>query len=126
MAGSRRKKEPGPDSHRFDALYQGTTSFREAVLVVEILGAVEMGAFDVGGGAVGDGADFSRERLCISLVGPVSISAPMAFEVNIRGIPHLAENERDMGHPWVRGKERTPNNTVSSPAGRQSRWSRLP
>jgi hypothetical protein len=23
-------------------------------------------------------------------------------------IPHLAKNERDMGHPFVRGKERSP------------------
>ena len=32
---------------------------------------VEIGAFDVGGGAVGDGADVSRERLRIALVEPL-------------------------------------------------------
>jgi hypothetical protein len=26
-----------------------------------------------------------------------------ALPVEVRGIPHLAKNERDMGHPWVYG-----------------------
>jgi hypothetical protein len=41
--------------------------------------------------------------------------------VEHRGIPHLAKNERDMGHPLVGGRERSPNNTVSSPRGSAKR-----
>jgi hypothetical protein len=29
----------------------------------------------------------------------VSLSRPREKKVEIRGIPHLAKNERDMGHP---------------------------
>jgi hypothetical protein len=27
-------------------------------------------------------------------------------KVRVRGIPHLAKNERDMGHPTIRGREK--------------------
>jgi hypothetical protein len=27
-------------------------------------------------------------------------------KVNVRGLPHLAKNERDMGHPTILGRDR--------------------
>jgi hypothetical protein len=30
---------------------------------------------------------------------PLALESPEALTVNICGIPHLAKNERDMGHP---------------------------
>jgi hypothetical protein len=27
-------------------------------------------------------------------------------KVKVRGLPHLAKHERDMGHPMIRGRER--------------------
>jgi hypothetical protein len=29
-------------------------------------------------------------------------------QIGIRGLPHLAKNERDVGHPLVRGQEKSP------------------
>jgi hypothetical protein len=37
-------------------------------------------------------------------------SAPEGRPIEVRGIPHLAKNERDMGHPSIRG-------TMSSSTG---------
>jgi hypothetical protein len=34
----------------------------------------------------------------------------LATDVKVRGIPHLAKNERDVGHPSVRGGERFQTN----------------
>jgi hypothetical protein len=36
-------------------------------------------------------------------------------KVEVRGIPHLAKNERDMGHPTLCGKEKTewPNRKIA-------------
>jgi hypothetical protein len=31
----------------------------------------------------------------------VKLSAPETLEIKSRGIPHLAKNERDMGHPQI-------------------------
>jgi hypothetical protein len=28
------------------------------------------------------------------------------MQIGSRGIPHLAKNERDMGHPLIRGRDR--------------------
>jgi hypothetical protein len=33
-------------------------------------------------------------------------------KVKVRGLPHLAKNERDMGHPTIRGKEKAGSPTV--------------
>jgi hypothetical protein len=33
-------------------------------------------------------------------------SVPWELPIEIRGIPHLAKNERDMGHPLIRGTTR--------------------
>jgi hypothetical protein len=30
-------------------------------------------------------------------------SAPQRLPIEVRGIPYLAKNERDMGHPLIRG-----------------------
>jgi hypothetical protein len=30
-------------------------------------------------------------------------SAPQAMPIEVRGLPHLAKNERDMGHPLILG-----------------------
>src|ERR1700733_8798776 len=34
-------------------------------------------------------------------------SSLAATNVKVRGIPHLAKNERDVGHPWFRGGVRS-------------------
>jgi hypothetical protein len=36
----------------------------------------------------------------------MSFGSRWAFKVGICGIPHLAKNERDMGHPEIRGEDR--------------------
>jgi hypothetical protein len=33
-------------------------------------------------------------------------SALQGLPIEVRGIPHLAKNERDMGHPLIRGTMR--------------------
>jgi hypothetical protein len=33
-------------------------------------------------------------------------SALQELPIEVRGIPHLAKNERDMGHPMIRGRDR--------------------
>jgi hypothetical protein len=33
-------------------------------------------------------------------------SALQELPIEVRGIPHLAKNERDMGHPLIRGQDR--------------------
>jgi len=44
----------------FDRAARCRGSFGEAALVVEILSVIEIGTFDVGGGAVGYGPDIGR------------------------------------------------------------------
>jgi hypothetical protein len=37
---------------------------------------------------------------------PSRLSEPLGKKVEVRGIPHLAKNERDVGHPsFVEGKD---------------------
>jgi hypothetical protein len=36
----------------------------------------------------------------------LDFSAFRELPIEIRGIPHLAKNERDMGHPMIRGRDR--------------------
>jgi hypothetical protein len=33
-------------------------------------------------------------------------------KVKVRGLPHLAKNERDMGHPTILGREKTKRNLI--------------
>ena len=33
-------------------------------------------------------------------------SALQELPIEVRGLPHLAKNERDMGHPLIRGRDR--------------------
>jgi hypothetical protein len=40
-----------------------------------------------------------------------NLSAPDILEINNRGIPHLAKNERDMGHPQIGCKYRIEEDT---------------
>jgi hypothetical protein len=38
-----------------------------------------------------------------NICGPLS---KVGKKVEVRGIPHLAKNERDMGHPTICGREK--------------------
>ncbi len=50
-------------------------------------------------------ARFSRDVGC-HRCDPLSFGVRCAIQVSVRGIPHLATNERDVGHPgFVRGGE---------------------
>jgi hypothetical protein len=33
-------------------------------------------------------------------------SAPQELPIEVRGLPHLAKNGQDMGHPMIRGRDR--------------------
>jgi hypothetical protein len=65
------------------------------------------------------GAKFSASRLCQtnSAAARPCFLLKVGKKVRVRGISHLAKNERDMGHPTLCGREKVGGLDAGSDAG---------
>jgi hypothetical protein len=51
---------------------------------------------------------------------PIQVVRGVKKKVEVRGIPHLAKNERDVGHPSAGGRERIKEATLSTLAAEKA------